>query len=355
MSLSGRTGGASSATATVLQVLRDDWETGQTNDIIVRNTGATAMNGWTVEFNADFAVTGLWDAQLVSHSGSHYVFKNVPNSAKAVIRPRTQVTFGFNTSLDPDVDGTAIREIKLNGQSLTGSGNPAPPAPNPASHGTITQSIRNFWGTGDTTDLRIQNTGAAPMSGWLITFTSDFEVTRIWNAQLIGHSGNQYTVKNIPNFWNATIKPNATATFGFNSQFDLSTDPSVLNIKLNGVLVGNPGGNSGAGTQDFTATVSPVVRAQWTDGFTNDVTILNTGTTAINGWTLTFDADFEITDVWNARIVSHVGTKYTISNIPGFWNARIAPGTGITFGFNARLDAGDATGIHNIMLNGKAV
>src|SRR5215831_10023644 len=101
-SLSGREGGASSATATVLQTIRNDWETGQTDDVIIRNTGPTAMAGWTVEFDADFTVTGLWDARLVSQSGTHYVFKNIANSPKAVIQPHTQITFGFNTSLDPN-------------------------------------------------------------------------------------------------------------------------------------------------------------------------------------------------------------------------------------------------------------
>jgi hypothetical protein len=456
-------------------VIRNDWGTGQTDDIIVRNTGPAALKGWTVEFDADFVVTGLWDARLVSHSGSHYVFANIPGARNALIGAQRQTTFGFNTSLDPAADATAIRDIRVNGQALTGSGNPTLPAPNPGSHGTVTETIRNFWGTGDSTDLTVRNTGPAPMRGWVVTFTSDFEITQVWNAQLVGHSGNQYTVRNIPgfwnsvirpgagvkfgfntrmgpedstdlrdvrlngnlvpgfgtgnpnpppapethgtvtqtvrsnwgtgatadltirdtgttnmsgwtvefdaafavtefwnaqlvshsgtryvfrnipNFWNATIRPNGTATFGFNAQFDPGTDPSVQNIKLNGVLVSAGGGNPGGGTQDFTATVTQAVRAQWTDGSTNDVTIQNTGTTAINGWTVTFDAPFEITTVWNAQLVSHVGTKYTISNLPGFWNAQIAPGTSIDFGFNTRLDVGQATGISNVTLNGKAV
>jgi chitinase len=473
-SLSGRTGGGSSATATVLQLIRNDWGTGQTDDIIVRNTGTSPMRGWTVEFDADFGLTGLWDAQLVSHSGSHYVFKNMPNSPKAVIQPRTQITFGFNTSLDPNADGTAIRDIKLNGQALTGSGNPAPPVISPGTHGKISQSIPSFWGTGDTTNLTIKNTGTTPMSGWIVTFSSDFEVTQIWNAQLIGHSGNQYTVKNIPNFWNAVIQPGTaitfgfntrmgpdnstdlrnvtlngttvpgfgtgnpnpppqqihgsvtqtvrsnwgtgatnditiqntgttrvtgwtvefdapymitdfwnaqlvshagthyvfknipnswnaiiqpkgTATFGFNAAFDVGTDPSIQNIKLNGVLVSTGGGSNPGGSQSFSATVTQAIRAQWTDGSTNDITIQNTGTTAIDGWTVTFDAPFQITDVWNAQIVSHVGTTYTIRNIPGFWNARIAGGTAVDFGFNTLLNLGDGLKISNVMLNGKAV
>jgi hypothetical protein len=71
---------------------------------------------------------------------------------------------------------------------------------------------------------------------------------------------------------------------------------------------------------------------------------------------MTFEADFEITNVWNAQLVSREGNKYTIRNIPNFWNARIAGGTAVSFGFNTRLDdPGMALGIRNITLNGKAV
>ena len=57
-----------------------------------------------------------------------------------------------------------------------------------------------------------------------------------------------------------------------------------------------------------------------------DVTLKNTGTKAIKGWTVEFDADFEITTLWNAEIVSHEGDHYVIRNINGFWNAKIGAG-----------------------------
>ena len=66
----------------------------------------------------------------------------------------------------------------------------------------------------------------------------------------------------------------------------------------------------------------------------------------------TFEADFEITDVWNAQLVGRVGNKYTIRNIPNFWNGKIAPNTQITIGFNTRLEVGDSTEIRNVTLTG---
>jgi hypothetical protein len=87
----------------------------------------------------------------------------------------------------------------------------------------------------------------------------------------------------------------------------------------------------------------------WGTGFTGQITLTNTGNTAINGWTLEFDFTGNITDIWSAQIVSHVGDHYVIQNAP--WDAAIAPGQSISFGFNADWgDLGTLPG--NYLLNG---
>ena len=53
----------------------------------------------------------------------------------------------------------------------------------------------------------------------------------------------------------------------------------------------------------------------------------------LNGWTLEFDAAYAITQIWNARIVSHVGTHYVIRNLD--WNAAVPSGGSVSFGFLA--------------------
>jgi cellulase/cellobiase CelA1 len=59
--------------------------------------------------------------------------------------------------------------------------------------------------------------------------------------------------------------------------------------------------------------------------FTANVTIANTGSSAINGWTLafTFPGGQKITNFWNAA-VTQVGASVTATNMS--WNATIAPG-----------------------------
>ncbi|MFL6144593.1 MAG: cellulose binding domain-containing protein [Labedaea sp.] len=74
---------------------------------------------------------------------------------------------------------------------------------------------------------------------------------------------------------------------------------------------------------------------QWDSGFTANLTLANTGTAAINGWTLAFSfpASQRVVSGWNANWDQVVGgTNVTASNVD--FNGSIAPGTSIEIGFN---------------------
>jgi hypothetical protein len=114
-------------------------------------------------------------------------------------------------------------------------------------------------------------------------------------------------------------------------------------------------------TSTVTVTVNTGVSAlatfadvdDWGTGFTGYITLSNTGSTPINGWTLEFDFTGNIsTDIWNAQIISHVGSHYVIQSAD--WNAAIAPGANVSFGFNADWGA-DQAGPINYVLNGVAI
>jgi cellulase/cellobiase CelA1 len=70
----------------------------------------------------------------------------------------------------------------------------------------------------------------------------------------------------------------------------------------------------------------------WPGGFTANITITNTGTAPINGWTLgfTFPGDQTVTHGWNATITQN-DTSATASNLA--YNTTIAPDASQSFGF----------------------
>jgi hypothetical protein len=71
--------------------------------------------------------------------------------------------------------------------------------------------------------------------------------------------------------------------------------------------------------------------SQWPTGYVAQVSVANTGTTAIDGWSLAFSypGDQRITSGWNAT-VKQTGAAVTATNLG--YNASIAAGASVTFG-----------------------
>jgi cellulase/cellobiase CelA1 len=85
-----------------------------------------------------------------------------------------------------------------------------------------------------------------------------------------------------------------------------------------------------------------VKASEWTGGFVANVTINNTGSTAINGWTLTFTfpGDQHITNGWNGT-PSQSGGNVSISNLS--FNSVIPAGGSTALGFQGTWTNSDAT------------
>ncbi|MGC4835954.1 GH12 family glycosyl hydrolase domain-containing protein [Micromonospora vinacea] len=77
----------------------------------------------------------------------------------------------------------------------------------------------------------------------------------------------------------------------------------------------------------------------WNNGFTADVQITNTGSSAINGWTLTYGlpGGQQVTNAWNAT-VSQSGSTVTARNVSH--NGSVAPGGTASFGYQGTLSGG---------------
>jgi hypothetical protein len=118
------------------------------------------------------------------------------------------------------------------------------------------------------------------------------------------------------------------------------------------------GGLSGTAAITINAGISALASFadvdDWGTGFTGYITLTNTGNTAINGWTLEFDftGNIPANAIWDAQIVSHVGNHYVIQNAD--WDATIAAGQSINFGFNADWGA-DQTAPMGYVLNRVAI
>ena len=75
------------------------------------------------------------------------------------------------------------------------------------------------------------------------------------------------------------------------------------------------------------------VNSKWPGAFNGEIILKNTGENALENWTLKFDFEHEISNMWNGQIVAHEGTSYIIKNLG--WNQDIAPGSSVSIGFGA--------------------
>lgn len=73
------------------------------------------------------------------------------------------------------------------------------------------------------------------------------------------------------------------------------------------------------------------VTNEWDGAQTVELTVSNTGTDSILNWALKYDAEGEISNLWNADLYEQNGNEYVIKNAG--WNFEIAPNQSVTYGY----------------------
>ncbi|MEL6919615.1 MAG: Calx-beta domain-containing protein, partial [Pseudomonadota bacterium] len=81
------------------------------------------------------------------------------------------------------------------------------------------------------------------------------------------------------------------------------------------------------------------LRDTWGTGLVADLTLIPEQ--SLTGWTVTFDYPGDIVNIWNARIVSHVGDRYVVESVG--YNNTVAAGGSVNFGFQGSGSVHDIT------------
>ncbi|RRR76235.1 glycoside hydrolase family 9 protein [Streptomyces sp. RP5T] len=113
-----------------------------------------------------------------------------------------------------------------------------------------------------------------------------------------------------------------------------------------------PAGDGGGPQPTASCAVTYKVDNAWSDGFTATVTVKNTGTSAVDGWRLTWNypGGQRVTSAWNAT-VTQSGADVVARNVD--WNRAIAPGATASFGVQGSL-SGSNPSPTGFALNGGA-
>lgn len=386
----------------------NDWGSGFQGQITITDNLPTAIDNWSLQFNFDHTITDIWNGAIASHTGNQYVVGNA--GYDATIAPGSSVTIGFIANPGNVTDQPTDMVLNYDGSSNPPPSNQPPTVATPAS---ATPSDV----TGTSTDLSVLGADASGESGltytWSTTGTppapvnfsvngsnaakdtvATFSAAGLYNFQVtIADAEGQSVTSSVPvtvaqTLSSIVLSPNsASVVEGGSQQFTaqaddqfghaLSSQPSFTwtangggSVNSNGLYTAanSPGSatvQAATGTLRGSAAVtisappsnSLAVTASFTDvndwgsGFTGNITLTNHGTSAINGWTLQFDFPGYISTVWNGVIINQTGNHFTIGNAG--YNATIAAGQSVTFGFNASPgNVTPSTEPANYILNG---
>ncbi|GLK84191.1 Calx-beta domain-containing protein [Ancylobacter defluvii] len=191
----------------LVYTVTDDWTSGFTGAMTLN--ADDALNGWVVEFEAPFDITNIWNAEIVSHVGDHYVIRNASWNGK--VAADGQVSFGFQAS--PGGASTTASDFVVNGEPVGGS-EPlarmvalAEPADDEASlesgagllfDDVLTPMLSDVTTSEDgfNVEVTIHNDGDAA-KGWTVEIGTPFEITEVSNAEIIARTEDGYIIGGI--------------------------------------------------------------------------------------------------------------------------------------------------------------
>lgn len=70
-----------------------DWDSGYSGVVIIKNNTDVIFEDWILEFNCENNITSIFDAEIISHEGSHYMVQNEGYNQN--IGAKESVSFGF--------------------------------------------------------------------------------------------------------------------------------------------------------------------------------------------------------------------------------------------------------------------
>lgn len=180
--------------------------------------------------------------------------------------------------------------------------------------------------SGHEINVKIENTGEHIIENWYLSYDLNSSILDIWNAEIYRQEQGEYIVKNAG--WNQDIPVGGYVDFGFIGNGQFTEFPLEITLVSTNIQL----------VQDEYEIDYQIFDA-WKTGFTGNVTINNKSDKTIEDWQLSFHFENEISNIWNAEILTHEGDTYTIKNAG--WNQNIAPNSSITFGF--QVDDGNVT------------
>ncbi len=204
---------------------------------------------------------------------------------------------------------------------------------------TVTYRIGSEWDNNRSVEVTIENTGDEAILNWALKYDTGGEVYNLWNSKIYDSTEEYTIIKN--NGYNYEIEPGRSANYGYIVKGAETLIPENIELCCRRIDV-----KSGYDV-DFSITNN------WHTGFQAEIAITNTSAEPIEAWTLGFDSNFDINNIWNAKLLSSEEQRYVTAN--QLWTTPINPGASASFGFTADKSATENAWAENFTLTAVVV
>ncbi|MDO5557979.1 MAG: cellulose binding domain-containing protein [Oscillospiraceae bacterium] len=197
----------------------NEWEEGQSVEVKITNTSDESLYNWAIKYDAEGTISRLWNASVVDSDETDYVIRN--KSYNYEIKPDQSVKFGYTLSDDDyitpdDFELCSVRKDLTDGY-------------------TVDIQKDEVWEDGIRGHIVINNTSDSPIEAWKLCFDSNITIEDIWNADIISHEDNHYTID--CQEWSNPIPAGESVSIGFRGSFEPETEPDINAFSLSSVVI----------------------------------------------------------------------------------------------------------------------
>ncbi|MEI6343965.1 MAG: cellulose binding domain-containing protein, partial [Verrucomicrobiota bacterium] len=103
---------------------------------------------------------------------------------------------------------------------------------------TVSYTVTGDYGAGYQGNVTIQNTSSQTLTNWGLSFSMAGQITSIWNASVVSHTGSNFSFNSTGYSWQSSIPPGGSASFGFmGSPGNVKTPPTGFMLTATGSSV----------------------------------------------------------------------------------------------------------------------
>lgn len=163
--------------------------------------------------------------------------------------------------------------------------------------------VLSDWGSGYNAQVKLTNETDKAMTDWRLAFDFDGDIKNLYSGKVVSAQEGHFVFEG--SSWNRSLKPGRSIVLGWNGA-KKGDSGQLSNIEFGGTAIEVPAGPYLVGYD---------LQADWGTGYVASLSVSNNSEDNMNGWTLSFDYPYPISSIYNAKIVSHEGDRYTVEGI----------------------------------------